>query len=137
MTEKITQDQRFGPAVTDFELTVPSSDYKLDKKYRVRIFPILETVTSEDCMTFLEKQGAILVGGRGITLLQDQNLAEEFPVGMCTMSFDQKDALLTDSDDYHRVPGVNRYSVRDWESYLGFFEDDWFGDYCLLCFSDL
>ena len=100
-------DQRFGPAVKDFEFTV-SADYVYDtqldtfakktkklkttyyfndaltsanfakatnklepgKTYRVRVFPILQTVTSDDCMTFLKKQGAILVGGQGITLLQ-------------------------------------------------------------------
>ncbi len=166
-------DQRFGPAVKDFEFTVPA-DYKHDtqldtfakktkklpttyyfnddlnsknfakatnklepgKKYRVRIFPILSTVTSEDCMTFLKKQGAILVGGQGVTLLQDQK-ADEFPVGKWTVSFDEKDALWTDSVGYHGVPFVYRHSDGGWEFYLGYFEFDWSGDFCLLCFCDL
>ena len=165
-------DQRFGPAVKDFEFTVPS-DYKHDtqldtfakktkklkttyyfndaltsenfakatnklepgKTYRVRIFPVLETVTSEDCMSFLAKQNAILVGGQGITLLQDQK-ADEFPVGKYTVSFDQKDALWTDADGHHRVPRVYRYSDGDWEFGLGYFGVDWYDVHCLLCFCD-
>ena len=165
-------DQRFGPAVKDFEFTVPS-DYKHDtqldtfakktkklkttyyfndaltsenfakatnklepgKTYRVRIFPILETVTSEDCMTFLKKQGAILVGGQGVTLLQSQK-ADEFPVNKWTVSFDEKDALWVGSDGYHRVPFVNRSSDGDWRFSLGCFEGGWGGDDCLLCFCD-
>jgi hypothetical protein len=163
-------DQRFGPAIKEFEFTVPA-DYKhesqLDtfakktkklsttyyfndaltssnfakatnklepgKTYKVKIFPVLATVTSEDCMTFLGKQNAILVGGQGITLLQDQK-ADEFPVGKWTVSFDKKDALWTDSDGYHRVPGVRRRSDGGWKFDLGYFGSDWSGARCLLCF---
>lgn len=165
-------DQRFGPAVKDFEFTVPA-DYKHDtqldtfakktkklkttyhfnddlnsknfakatnklepgKKYRVRIFPILSKVTSKDCITFLKKQGAILVGGQGVTLLQDQK-ADEFPVGKWTVSFDEKDALWTDSVGDHWVPYVHRHSVGDWGFDLGCFGGGWCS-LCLLCFCDL
>lgn len=175
MIKKIrARDTRFGPAVKDFEFTVPA-DYKHDtqletfaketkklkttcnfngdlnsknfakatnklepgKKYRVRIFPILSsTVTSEDCMTFLKKQEAILVGGQGITLLQGQK-ADEFPVGKWTVSFDEKDALWTDSGGNHRVPLVHRYSDGCWAFGLGGFEHDWHDVFWLLCFCDL
>lgn len=166
-------DQRFGPAIKDFEFTVPS-DYKHDtqldtfagktkplsttyyfndaltsknfakatnelepgKKYRVRIFPILATVTSEDCMNFLAKQHAILVGGQGLTLLQS-NKSDEFPMGKYTVSFDERDSLWKDSGGYHRVPLVYRYSGGVWKFDLGNFEVDWVGVYCLLCFCDL
>jgi len=165
-------DQRFGPAMKDFEFMVPS-DYKHDtqldtftkktkklettycfndaltsanfakatnklepgKTYRVRVFPILEMVTSEDCMSFLAKQNAILVGGQGITLLQDQK-ADEFLVGKSTVSFDNKDALWEDAGGDHRVPYVSRYSDGDWKFYLGYFENDWRDGDCLLCFCD-
>jgi hypothetical protein len=166
-------DQRFGPAIKEFEFTVPA-DYKhesqLDtfakktkklkttyyfndeltssnfakatnklepgKTYKVKIFPILSQVSSEDCMTFLGKQNAILVGGQGITLLQDHK-ADEFPVGKYTVSFDQKDALWIDSDGDRRVPHVGRGSDGDWEFYLGYFEVGWHDAHCLLCFCDL
>ena len=165
-------DKRFGPAVKEFEFTVPG-DYKHDtqldtfakktkklpttyyfndaltsanfakatnklvpgKTYKVKIFPILATVTSEDCINFLAKQNAILVGGQGVTLLQE-NKVDGFPVGKWTVSFDQKDSLWEDTDGYRRVPCVNRYSGGDWEFSLGDFERDWYDDYCLLCFCD-
>jgi hypothetical protein len=166
-------DQRFGPAVKDFEFTVPADyvhDTQLDtfanktkelpttyyfngdlssenfvkatnklvpgKTYKVKIFPILSRVSSEDCMSFLAKQNAILVGGQGVTLLQDQK-ADQFPVGKWTVSFDKKDALWEDSDGLHGVPGVYRYSDGDWEFDLGDFEYGWGGGFCLLCFCDL
>lgn len=166
-------DQRFGPAVKEFEFTLPS-DYKHDtqldifakktkklkttyyfndaltsanfakatnklepgKTYKVKIFPILATVTSEDCMNFLAKQNAILVGGQGVTLLQD-NKADEFPVGKWTVSFDEKDALWEDSNGNRRVPFVDRHADGDWRFDLGYFEGDWFDVNCLLCFCDL
>ena len=87
-------------------------------------------------MNFLAKQNAILVGGQGVTLLQE-NKADEFPVGKWTVSFDQKDALWTDSVGDHRVPFVDRYSDGDWTFFLGDFEGDWYADDCLLCFCDL
>jgi hypothetical protein len=165
-------DQRFGAALTEFDLTVPA-DYNHDtfiddqkkklkklkntyyynddlnsknyakatnklmpgKTYRVKIFPILEGVTSEDCMTFLKKQRAILVGGQGVLLANDLK-GDEFPVGKWTVSFDEKEALWKDSGGRHRVPGVGRYSGGGWGFRLGFFEGDWDGGRCLLCFCD-
>ncbi|MHB8652059.1 MAG: hypothetical protein ACYC8S_02900 [Minisyncoccota bacterium] len=142
-------DQRFGPAVKEFEFTVPagykhgsqlgtfakktkklSTTYYFNdaltsanfakatnklvpgKTYKVKIFPILSRVSSRDCMSFLAKQNAIMVGGQGVTLLQDQK-ADEFPVGKWTVSFDEKDALWIDSDGDHGVPIVGRDSDGD------------------------
>lgn len=165
-------DQRFGPAVKEFEFTIPA-DYKHDsqldtfakktkklsttyyfndaltstnfakatnklepgKTYKVKIFPILSQVSSEDCMNFLAKQNAILVGGQGLTLLQE-NKADALPVGKWTVSFDQKDALWEDSDGDHRVPSVSADSDGDFEFDLGYFARDGNDDYCLLCFCD-
>lgn len=165
-------DQKFGPAVSEFTLTVPT-DYnhntQIDtfakkkkalktthytggltsknfaqatnqlvrgKQYRVRIFPILETVTSEDCMNFLKKQNAILVGGQGMTLAQELH-ENEFPVDKYTVSFDEKKALWQDTSDGHLVPFVNRNSCGDWHFSFDYFEDDWDSDGCLLCFYEL
>jgi hypothetical protein len=166
-------DQRFGPALSDFEFTVPK-DYNHDtqiyvfaektkklkttycfsdaltsknfakatnklvpgKTYRVRIFPILEPVPSKGCMIFLKKQNAILVGGQGITLLQDQK-ADEFLVGKRTVSFDEKDALCEDGYGRRIVPFVYRCSDGDWRFGSGSFEGYWSGGDCLVCFCDL
>ena len=166
-------DKRFGPAIREFEFTVPSDynhDTQLDtfaektkslettyyfnddltsanfakatnklvpgKTYKVKMFPVLERVTSEDCIDFLAKQGALLVGGQGVTLLQD-NKADEFPVGKWVVSFDQKDALWIDSDGYHGVPGVGRRSDGDFGFDLGGFGRDWYDDDVILCFCDV
>lgn len=165
-------DQRFGVALTEFDLTVPA-DYNHDtiidnqkkklkklkntyyyndhltsknfanatnklvpgKTYRVKIFPILEGVTSEDCMTFLKKQHAILVGGQGVLLANDLK-GDEFPIGKWTVSFDEKEALWKDSDGNHGVPSVYRDSDGGRGFNLGYFEIVWDSVHCLLCFCD-
>ena len=38
------------------------------------------------------------------------------------------------ADGNHRVPNVNRNSDGDWKFNLGYFENDWNDDNCLLCF---
>ncbi len=165
-------DDRFGPAIKEFELTVPT-DYshtkqidtfgektkklkttyfyndaftsanfakatntlEASKTYKVKIFPINASVTSEDCMAFLRKQNAIFVGGQGLTLAHELK-ADEFPVGKYTVSFDEKDSLWTDADGNLWVPGVRRYSGGDWGFGLGCFEGGWVSGLCLLCFCD-
>ena len=171
--KKDLSDPRFGPALKEFEFTVPTDyhhDTQIDtfaaktkllpttyyfnnnltssnfakatnklepgKTYRVKIFPILSRVSSEDCMTFLEKQNGILVGGQGITLLQD-NKPDEFPVGKYTVSLDKKEALWKDSDGDLRVPFVYRGSDGGWGFRLDGFESGWNGYVCLVCFCDL
>ena len=135
-TKKLKTTHYFNDALTSANFAKATNKLEPGKTYKVKIFLILATVTSEDCMTFLGKHNAILVGGQGITLLQDQK-ADKFPVGKYTVSFDQKDALWTDSDGYRRLPDVNRDSGGDWKFRLGFFEGDWSDDRCLLCFCDL
>lgn len=110
-------DQRFGAALTEFDLTVPmdyvhttyinqakkevkklkTTYYYNDdlnsknfanatttlvpgKTYKVKIYPILSTVSSVDCMNFLKRQRAILVGGQGVILVQSMH-KEHFPEG--------------------------------------------------------
>lgn len=165
-------DQRFGPAINEFEFTVPS-DYKHDsqldtfvkktkklkntndfndaltsenfakatnelesgKTYKVKIFPILAKVTSEDCINFLEKKNTILVGAQGITLLQEKK-SDVFPKGKWTVSFDEKDALWEDPSGSLRVPHVYAYLDGDFYFNLGYFELDWSVGCCLLAFCD-
>jgi hypothetical protein len=106
------------------------------KTYKVKIFPILSTVTSDDCMNFLGKQEAILVGGQGETLVYDLH-KDKLPKGKYTVSFDKKDALWTDSDGYHRVPFVIAFSDGVFLFNLGDFGFDWSAVDCLLCFCDM
>jgi len=134
--KKLRTTYYFNDALTSANFAKATNKLEPGKTYRVRIFPILETVTSEDCMTFLKKQGAILVGGQGITLLQDGK-SDQFPVSKWTVSFDEKDALWEDADGHHGVPCVDRDSDGVWSFDLVSFGFGWYDGFCLLCFCDL
>ncbi len=105
------------------------------KTYRAKLFPILSTVTSEDNLNFLRRQRAILVGGQGLMLAQNQH-KDKFPKGKWTVSFDEKNALWKDSSGCHRVPFVSADSDGDFRFGLGSFGAGWDGGRCLLCFCD-
>lgn len=106
------------------------------KTYNVKIIPILEGVTSEDCLTILSRYNAILVGGQGATLVYDV-AKDKLPKGKWAVSFDEKKALWKDAGGYRRVPGVIAHSDGDFKFGLGYFEGDWDGDGVLLCFCDV
>jgi len=106
------------------------------KTYKVKIFPILKRVTSEDNMAFLAKQNAIFVGDHGLTLVCEQK-KEELPKGKYTVSFDKKESLWKDTDGNHRVPNVYANSGGGFRFDLGYFEHGWVDSSCLLCFCDL
>jgi hypothetical protein len=126
----------YNDAFTSKNFANATNKLEPGKTYKVKIFPILSTVTSGDCMNFLGKQEAILVGGQGETLVYDLH-RDKLPKGKYTVSFDKKDALWTDSDGYHRVPFVIAYSDGDFLFDLGGFEGDWGAEGCLLCFCDM
>ena len=165
-------DHRFGAAIAEFDLTVPSDyhhDRQIDsfskivkkekstyqyvdefncknfgnttfklipgKTYRVKIYPILKRVKSEDCMNFIEQQKGILVGGQGITLAYSLH-KDYFPVGRGTVSLDQPHGLWKDSNGKYRAPIVRRYSDGYWKFYLGDLELHWSADNCLICFFE-
>lgn len=166
-------DERFGPAMVEFELTVPtdySHDTQIDtsakkakkekttyyynddltsknfasatnklvpgKTYKVKIFPILQTVTSEDCVVLLRKHKAILVGGQGAALVYDL-AKDKLPKGRYTVSFDEKEALWKDAVGFRGVPVVHARTDGDFAFHLGGFGRDWNSVYCVLCFCDL
>jgi len=166
-------DEQFGPALSDFEITVPI-DYRHDtqidtsgakarnekttyfyndalisqnfakatnklvpgKTYKVKIFPILRTVTSEDCIAFLKKQNAVLVGGQGATLVYDL-AKDKLPKGKWTISFDEKVSLFEDACGDHFVPYIDAHTDGNFEFGLVGFWWDWTSNFCLLCFCDL
>lgn len=125
----------YNDAFTSKNFAKATNKLEPGKTYTVKIFPILSTVTSDDCMNFLGKQEAILVGGQGETLVYDLH-KDKLPKGKYTVSFDKKDALWTGSDGYHRVPYVDAFSDGVFRFRLGFFEIDWDAGHCLLCFCD-
>lgn len=107
------------------------------KTYGIKMFPILETVESEDCLNRLKSEpGNVLVGAQGLTALQ-ANQPDIFPIRKWTVSFDEKDALWQDAGGFHWVPSVYRDSGGDWSFLLGSFEHSWGSDSVLVCFCDL
>ncbi len=112
------------------------------KTYTVKIFPILERASSkervsgEDCMAFLRKQNAILVGGQGLTLAYSL-MPDEFPVNKCVVSFDEKVALWKGGlSGHHMLPRVDRFPGGGQRFDLDSFESGLRKGYCLLCFYD-
>ncbi len=133
---KLKNTYYYNDALTSANFTKATNKLIPGKTYRAKIYPILETVTSDDCMNFLKRQRAILTGGQGVMLAQSQH-GDKFPKDKWTVSFDQKEALWKDADGYHGVPCVGADSDGGFEFYLGYFESDWCADDCLLCFCDI
>ncbi|QQS60110.1 hypothetical protein IPN41_03200 [Candidatus Falkowbacteria bacterium] len=125
----------YNSDITDKNFAKVSNKLIPGKTYTVKIFPILQNVSSEDCMTFLKKQNAIFVGAQGISLLRDVD-KEKFPIGKWTVSFDEKENLWKDADGGHGVPLVGRGSGGVWRFDLGYFGFQWGSVDCLVCFCD-
>lgn len=107
------------------------------KTYAIKMFPILETVESEDCLNRLKSEpGNVLVGAQGVTALHNDQ-PDIFPVGKYTVSFDDKEALWEDAGGRHGVPSVYRDSGGARLFGLGYFERSWGDDCVLVCICDL
>lgn len=103
------------------------------KTYRVKFFPILSTVTSEDNLNFLRRQRAILVGAQGLMLAQNQH-KDKFPKGKWTASFDEKDSLHEGHKGLHYFPILAARSEGDFYFDIQCFENKSGYGLCLLCF---
>jgi hypothetical protein len=105
------------------------------RKLTVKVFQITEQVTSEKCLAFLKSQKAVLTGAQGASLVYEQ-AKNKLPKGKWHVSFDKKDVLWQDSDDYRRVPVVHASSGGGFDFLLGRFESNWGPAHCLLCLCD-
>jgi len=125
----------YNSDITDKHFNKATTKLVPGRKFKVKVFNITETVTSEDCLNFLYSQKAVLAGAQGASLVYE--LAKnKLPKSRWSVSFDEKEALWIDSDGSYRVPSVDRYSVGDFIFFLGPFEDAWADRDCLLCFCD-
>ena len=125
----------YNSDITDSNFVRASQRLVPGKTYSVKIFQINKTVSSKDCLGFLRKHKAILVGAQGISLVWEQ-VKDKFLVSRWIVSFDKKDALWKDPNGDHRVPFVYRCSDGDWEFGLGGFKYNWRDDHCLLYVCD-
>ena len=125
----------YNNALTSKNFAKATNKLEPSKTYSVKIFPILSAISSEDCLAFLRKQRAILVGAQGMMLVYDLH-KDQFPKGKWSVSFDEKEALWTDAGGRLRVPFVCAYADGDFSFDLDSFVGAWGADYCLVCFCD-
>ncbi|MCB9809244.1 hypothetical protein H6776_02485 [Candidatus Nomurabacteria bacterium] len=135
-TRKLKSTYYYNDELTSKNFSKATNKLVPGKTYGIKMFPILETVESEDCLAFLESNNAILVGAQGVTALQADQ-PDIFPTRKWTVSFDEKDALWKDAGGDHRVPYVHRPSDGVCSFDLGYFGRSWYSDYVLVCFCDL
>lgn len=136
-THKLKSTYYYNDQLTSKNFAKATNKLVPGKTYAIKMFPILETVQSEDCLNRLKAEpGNVLVGAQGVTALQAQQ-PDIFPTGKWTLSFDEKDALWKDADGDHGVLNVRRDSDGDWRFSLGGFGHSWSSDGVLVCFCDL
>lgn len=125
----------YNDNLTDENFSRATNQLKPGQRFKVDVFQIKETVTSEDCMEFLRIQKAILTSAQGVSLVFEQK-RDELPKGRWHVSFDEKDALWQDAAGRRRVPVIDARPVGGFGFDLGRFEVPWDDDCCLLSFRD-
>lgn len=127
----------YNDAITDVNYA-PIATTKLTpgRKFMVKVFGIIDRVSSVDCLTKIKTEKGTLVGAQGASLAYEQK-KEQLPKGKWALSFDEKEALWRDPDGSHRVPSVGARTGGDFYFDLAHFENDWDSDVVLLCFCDL
>lgn len=129
----------YNDDIADQNFPKPSRILKPGDRLRVRAYQQLVsgTTTSEERMTYLIAQGAVVfTGAQGASLVFAQK-RDQLPKGKWYASFDQKECLWEDAFGVHRVPHVNAYSDGDFNFDLGHFEAVWYVDNAFLGFSDV
>ncbi len=121
--------------ITDNNFAKVSHKLIPGKIYTVKIFPILNPVSSADCIKFLNKQNAIFVGAQGVSLAR-YVASENFPIGKWVLSFDKEANLWEDPKQRPRFPIMRREVNNTWEFCLGYFEGKFTTNHCLLCFCN-
>lgn len=102
------------------------------KIYKIKIFPILEAVNSEDCLIFLRKQNAVLAGINGITFAYDMSNGQ-LPKWKRLLSFGENESIAQDINCNDKVPFVLQYSDASFKFDFDFFSSKWRYDDCILC----
>jgi len=123
----------YNAELTDLNYSKVSRILLPRERYVVDIFRMMTRVRSEECLKFLEKNRAILIGAQGISLAWQES-GNMFLFSGRKVSFDQAHALWVDPIGHHRVPFIDCCLGGGWRFSLGRFEDVWSEGDCLLCF---
>jgi hypothetical protein len=130
--QNLKQIDYYNPEITSLNFNKTTDKLISGKTYIVTIVPIIKTVTSEDCLSYLEKQKFLLVGTQGLVAIDSTIL----PKGKYYVSFDKKDLLPKNSDNFHILPYVDTNSEEKFNYFINFFEIAWDTKYCLICFLE-
>ncbi|EKD23976.1 MAG: hypothetical protein ACD_81C00135G0002 [uncultured bacterium] len=106
----------------------PSVILRPGDNFAVRVYKILyETVTSEECLKFLEgrDEGNIFLGAQGISVICEAKDLK-LPQGFSCVAFDRKENLPFVRGS-HYVPAVRVESDGSYYRHLGSFERRWLG----------
>lgn len=123
--------------LTDANFSKPSRIFRPKEQFSVCLFrPVVpDSVTVDDCISFLKMKGSIYPGAQGLALFFQQKL-KELPRGRLYFCFDKEESLWKAPDRQYRIPtfGIKDYatimlaSVKDASSvsdfsFLGLFEN--------------
>lgn len=112
-----------------------STNFPMPKNIRTEGWKLIKMKGSfsSQALDEIKRQGCTPANVYELALWSESH-CQEIKKGTYVIAFGQ---LWQDSDGYRRVPCVGADSAGDFRFNLGYFEDDWYGDSCLLCFCDL
>lgn len=88
--------------------------FKKGKSYTVKFFPMTSKASGKDCVDFLKKKHAILVGAHGLTLMYYLTKDSMPMVYSEIISFDSKKRLWQVGGEY-AVPTVYTHDFHSWK----------------------
>lgn len=102
--------------------------------YRCTFYKIDKPVSNEKCLSFLQSQKALLVGGQGLALICQLN-PKRFPDDRFVISLDHKESLWQSPQGSYMVPCFCIEQMHDPDNYyvLRPFDELVPGNYYLLC----
>jgi hypothetical protein len=123
--------------IADHRFADPSRVLKPGDRLRVRAFrPMSRTVSSEECMAFLARQGAVHPGAQGLSLVFEQR-RNQMPKGYWYASFDVPHRLPRAAGEAKRqVPVVILHTDGDIDFDTGIYESGWEPEDAFLCFTE-
>jgi len=130
--------QGYNCDMNDVNFSRPSRILKPGDRFSVRAYKQIAsgTVTSEECLAFLETLNSHYVGAQGATLVFEQK-RDQLPKGVHYLFMDERNHLWIDNGGSIRVPKVQVGIHGDFCLYLDFFEDAQNDFHVLLSFCDV
>jgi hypothetical protein len=125
----------YNDSISDGNYNSPTDRLRAGDKIRVRAFKqvVSGTMATEDRMTFLRSQNALLPGAQGAALVFDL-LRDQLPKGYWYVSFDEKSGLWSDAAG-HGIPIIDAHSADAYGFRLGRYQNRWRDVDITLCFT--